>query len=489
MKNNIINRREFIKHACIGSLALNIPFVTNSCRKVSERNKSNVLFIAVDDLKPILGCYGDKKVKTPNIDRLAKEGTVFLNNHCQQAVCAPSRASLLSGLRPDKTQVWDLKTLIRDKNPEIVTMPQYFKKNGYQTAAVGKIFDLRSVDNKHDEVSWTVPYQYPGGSRWMISKERVSTEIVDQPEDNFMDGTIVNRGLELLRKFSSDDKPFFLAVGFKKPHLPFVAPKKYWDMYDRDEFEIHPFQKQAANAPEFAFQPGWELRNGYSDVDEKAAISEAKQKELIHGYYACVSFIDALVGKLLDALDSLGLKDNTSIVLWGDHGWHLGDHDMWCKHTNFEQSTRSPLILSDPNIKGGIQNSSPTEFVDIFPTLCELAHIKTPSNVDGVSLVPLMKQKVTSVKKYAVSQFHRQISKDKMMGYALRTERYRYVEWVDIDYRKLKPYSESKIVAQELYDYQKDPLETESLVDKPEYETVMVELSQLMKDFQKQQET
>jgi len=447
-----------------------------------KNTRINVLFIAIDDLKPTIGIYGDRLALTPNIDKLALSGTVFRNSHCQQAVCAPSRASLLTGLRPDKTQVWDLKTMMRDKNPDIVTLPQYYIEKGYETAGTGKIFDPRSVDSKLDEPSWSVPYANVNGSRWIAATEKISTEAGNVDDSELMDGQIALKGIELMRQLSAGDKPFFLAVGFKKPHLPFVAPQKYWDLHHRDDFSIHPFQEHARNAPEFAFQPGWELRNAYVDIPKEGPISEQKQKELIHGYYACVSFIDEQVGKLMNELDALGLRENTVVILWGDHGWHLGDHDMWAKHTNFEQSTRSPLIISAPNISGGKSSDSPVEFVDIFPTLCQLTGVEIPSDLDGLSLVPVMDDPKFSVKPFAISQFHRTFSGQKVEGYALRTKRYRYVEWIAA-YKSYDPYSDEKIVARELYDYETDPLETVSLVDSAEYKSVVEKLHGQLKNF------
>lgn len=452
--------------------------------KNSPQKKMNVLFIAVDDLKPNLGCYGDTMSISPNIDKLAEEAAVFTNNHCQQAVCGPSRASLLTGLRPDRTRIWDLHTLIRDKNPDVVTLPQYFREHGYQTAARGKVFDLRSVDNLHDSVSWTYPYKYPGGNRWIGVKGKPITQNLDLPDDKFVDGSIVNQSMKLLEKMSDKKEPFFLAVGFKKPHLPFVTPKKNWDKFDRNKFKLAEFQEHAKNAPAFAFQPGWELRNGYDGVPEKGRIPDDMQRELIHGYYACINHIDDQIGKLLNKLDELGLRENTIIVLWGDHGWHLGDHLMWCKHTNFEQATRSPLIIFDPRIGKGIKYSSPTEFVDVFPTLCELTGLKIPSYLEGVSLVKALRNPDIVVKDFAVSQFHRDANGKQVEGYAIRTDRYRYVEWVDIKVRKDNgKYGEDKIVARELYDYEKDPLEKVSVVNFPEYKDVVEKLHMKMEKF------
>ena len=447
--------------------------------------QKNILFIAVDDLKPNLGCYGNEMAISPNIDRLAEFGTVFGNAHTQQAVCAPSRASLLTGWRPDRTQVWDLSTLIRDKNPDVVTLPQYFKQNGYQTAATGKIFDARSVDDSHDALSWSIPYVKVTAPKWMEATEAVATEAADYPDDDYKDGKVALAGIDLLKQAAQNDQPFFVAVGFSKPHLPFVAPKKYWDLYDRDSIKIHPFQEFAANSPDYAYQPGWELRS-YADIPEVGIpISEEKQKEVIHGYYACISFIDTQIQRVLSELDSLGLRDSTIIVLWGDHGWHLGDHAMWAKHSNFEQATRSPLIIVDPDIEGGKYITSPVEFVDIFPTLCELAGLTIPDSLAGTSLVPILKGETDRVKQFAVSQYHRNGTKE---GYTIRTDRYRYTEWVDINYRQgILPYSENIVIDRELYDYQTDPMETVSLINDPAYKNVLDSMHTMLSAFLKNQ--
>ena len=465
----------------------------SSCDRSSGSQKTNqdtkpknILFIAVDDLKPQLGCYGHDYIKSPNIDKLASQGYVFENNHCQQAVCAPSRASLLTGKRPDYTKVWDLKTLIRDKNPDIVTMPQYFKQMGYQTAAVGKVFDFRSVDKLADSISWTYKYDdfkhnSPIGHEYVNETERVSYEITNVPDSLTADGEVVRRSNAYLRKFAKGDKPFFLAVGFYKPHLPFVAPKKYWDLYDINDIELPDWQKDPEGAPAYATQPSWELRHGYVDVSEDydVKIPVDKQKKLIQGYYACVSFIDQQVGNVLAELDRLGLRENTVIVLWGDHGYHLGDHDMFCKHTNYEQATHAPLIFSAGKNRIGA-SQSPTEFVDVFPTLCELSGVKTPEHLDGLSLVPVMEGKVTKVKDYAVSQFPRDGDK---MGYAFRDERYRYVIWMKNNFTSEQQFKESLIADEELYDYVKDPEEKKNLAFESEYAPVKAKLRSQAKAF------
>lgn len=459
-------------------------------------DKPNVLFIAVDDLKPMLGCYGDKVIKTPQIDRLAAQGTTFLNAHCQQAVCGPSRASLLTGLRPDTTKVWDLKTRLRDNLPDVVTLPQHFKDNGYNSVGLGKTFDPRSVDGmmKNDPASWSRPYvkteENPASQMGFVNEEFVAraktakrenrgnwekmkaalggTPAVeidqDVADDAYDDGIYAEKAVELIGELSKADKPFFLAVGFKKPHLPFVAPKKYADLYSDKDIRLAEFEEMPVGAPQVHFQDSWELKNGsYAGFKEFQGkdLPEATARELVHGYMACVSYIDAQVGKLLDALDEQGIADNTIVVFWGDHGWHLGDHGMWCKHTNYEQATRVPMIIAR-RAKGGrgTESMSPAEFVDIFPTLCDLAGIPKLDVLEGDSLVPVLDDPKAKVKDYAVSQYPRGGGKSTLMGYTLRDGRYRYIRWVV----QSEP---SQLKFEEFYDYEADPLEKRSLIGDP----------------------
>lgn len=494
-------------------LVLSFPGVPQQC--LAEDKPLNVLFIAVDDLKPMLGCYGQQQILSPNIDRLASQGTVFLNAQCQQAVCAPSRASLLTGLRPDTTKVWDLKTRIRDHLPDVVTLPQHFKQQGYESVGTGKIFDPRSADGqkKMDVVSWSRPYIHPDspadetyGYRdpafvekilaakanakskkelaWdaMLSKVgKIPTDIADVPDNAYYDGAMADLSVELIQELSAAGEPFFLAVGFKKPHLPFNAPQKYWDLYDRSQLELASNVEMPTGSPAFHFQPGWELRN-YSMVPKKGRLDEDFRRELVHGYYACVSYIDAQIGKLLDALSAAGVTENTVIVLWGDHGWHLGDHSIWCKHTNFEQATRSPLIIVSPQVgRKNNKTNSPVEFVDVYPTLCELAGLPVPAGLHGASLTPLMNDPAASVKSTAVSQYPRHVKDGEVMGYSHRDERYRYIEWLKMDYRGGE--TTGPIVARELYDYEKDPTETKNLVDDPAYADVLSRMEQLAADY------
>jgi arylsulfatase A-like enzyme len=514
-----------------------------------EKNKPNVLFIAIDDLKPILGCYGNNVIKTPNIDRLAKMGTVFMSNYVQQAVCGPTRASLMTGKRPDFTKVWDLKTKMRDVNPDILSLPQYFASQGYSSQGIGKVYDSRCVDKNMDEPSWSVPYynyfkteeryyaketgfpvsgayqspktkelvaQYrkEANNKGMNEKDadayvskmiKPSVECVDVPDNAYNDGANVLRAIEILQKLKTESKPFFFAVGFSKPHLPFVSPKKYWDLYKREDMPVAPFQEKSKNAVDVAYHNAGELR-GYSDIPPLTSFTDQKsfgltlpldkQKELIHGYYAAISYTDAQVGKLLNALDSLGLTKNTIIVLWGDHGWHLGDHNLWCKHTNFEEATHAPLIIASPSIKPSKTNSA-SEHIDIFPTLCDLAGLKIPEQLDGKSLVPLMRNPASSVKEYSVSQYPRSNSTTESerlgyadanaMGYSIRTAQYRYTIWMGNGFRSTQPFNKDLIIGIELYDYKKDPLETNNVAADTNYEAVSKKLNTEMMNFLKTQ--
>ena len=510
-------------------------------------SKPNILFIAVDDLKPLLGCYGNTLVKSPNIDRLAKMATVFNKNYCQQAICGPTRASLMTGSRPDVTKIWNLTTQMRDVNPDIVTLPQYLITQGYTTSGIGKIYHPSSAIGSVDPVSWSIPYLkskesdfpaelgLPANGQYQLPETKArmtpdiiaerkqqnkdlaandenpksikgpSTECIDVPDNAYQDGVNALLAKDQIIALSKSDKPFFMAVGFSKPHLPFVAPKKYWDLYNREDMPIASFQEHSKNGPLIAYHQSGELRN-YLDIPEFATLPAdslriglklEKQKELIHGYYAAISYMDAQVGILLNTLESLGILDNTIIALWGDHGWHLGDHDLWHKHTNFEEATRAPLIIAGPGIKSGKTNSL-TEFVDVFPTICDLAGVTIPKNLDGKSLKPLMLNNKAKGKEYAISQYPRKLKKAemaklgytdaKMMGYSLRTDQYRYTIWMN-NFNSKEAFDESKVYASEMYDYVKDPLEKVNVVNDKNYSATSAALKSKMITFFKNQET
>ena len=306
------------------------------------------------------------------------------------------------------------------------------------------------------------------------------TDMADVADEDYYDGAMAANSVELVKELSQGKKPFFLAVGFKKPHLPFNAPKKYWDLYDRQEMELAAFRDMPEGSPAFHFQPGWELRSYL--VPKEGRLPDDLQRELVHGYHACVSYIDAQIGKLLGALDDAGVADRTVIVLWGDHGWHLGDHSIWCKHTNYEQATRVPLIFVSPQAgKENNKSESPVEFVDIYPTLCDLAGLPTPSDLHGVSLRPVMEDPSFEVKPVAVSQYPRHVEGKEIMGYSYRDKRYRYIEWIDKDFRHGE--TSGPVFARELYDYEKDPLETKNVVDDPAYPEVAERMASLAQKY------
>lgn len=495
-----------------------VPVTTSASRPCEGRN---ILFIAVDDLKPLLGAYGDPQAVTPNIDRLARRGTLFTNAYCQQAVSGPSRASLLTGLCPDRTGVWDLKTLIRSVHPDAMTLPQYFRENGYETYGIGKIYDPRSVDKQQDQASWSLPYesfetyynpeypqpvysyyQLPQTRERMLRLEsellaegmkpsavrnavleriKPSTECADVPDDAYPDGAIANGAVKFI-EHCDKSKRHFWAVGFKRPHLPFCAPKRYWDLYNRAEIPLANFRQKAQDSPQLAYHNCGELLSytdipdliTFSDVDN-AILDDEKARELIHGYYASVSYVDAQVGRLLDALERSGQLDNTVIVFWGDHGWHLGDHGLWNKHTNFEQATHVPLIICDPALDPATV-TTPVEFLDIFPTLCEAVSIPLPDHLDGESLLPLMRGAASAANAYAASQYPR----GKVMGYTLRSDRYRYTVWVDW---KNRTTDSETIVAEELYDYEKDPDETRNLINDKRYSDALQQMRGCWNDY------
>ncbi|MBN2580964.1 MAG: sulfatase [Pirellulales bacterium] len=455
-----------------------------------QGRRLNVLFIAVDDLRPTLGCYGDEVVVSPNIDRLASHGTVFGRAYCQEAVCNPSRASLMTGRRPDTIRVWDLKQHFRDALPGVVTLPQCFKNQGYHTQSIGKIFHGVGRPSK-DPVSWSVKPKYdevltlslryakPENRKKVVGVHSAAAESADVPDNAYTDGLVCDAAEAALKELKGQEKPFFLAVGFRKPHLPFCAPKRYWDLYDRSKIPPPTPDRHPKDAPELAVR-SWKELEAYTDIPEDGRLSSEKVRELRHGYYACVSYTDALIGRLLDELDRLKLADSTVVVLWGDHGYHLGELGLWTKANNFELATRVPLIISVPGqAQPGAKSDALVEFVDVYPTLVDVCGLKTPAGLEGVSLKPLLSDPDRPGKEAVFSQYprarkgHRHRSHGDIMGYAVRTDRYRYVEW--------REWKTGKAVARELYDHQKDPDETRNVAALSEYFKEVSRLSGLLK--------
>ena len=368
-------------------------------------DKLNVLFIAVDDMRTTLGCYGDQWAKSPNIDRLATRGLLFKRAYCQQAVCHPSRASLITGLRPDTLKIWDLRKPFRRDHPNVVTLPQTFMRHGYHAQCIGKV--LHNGPPGPDRASWSVPsifhrdshyrdFVLPDGKR--PQRKGPAVQRVDVPDSAYWDGQIADKAIEALRKIK--DRPFFLAVGFWKPHLPFAVPDKYWSMYDPKRLAPLTDPNPPRDVPKIALHENRELR-GYTDVPTNGRIDIKKVEELRHGYYAAVSYVDAQVGKVIDELDRLKLADRTIIVFWSDHGFHLGEHGLWCKVTNFELDTRVPLIIATPGAKAaGKSTDALVELVDLYPTLVELCGMALGEGLEGVDLhrhAPLLQKRHNGV--------------------------------------------------------------------------------------------
>lgn len=435
--------------------------------------RPNVLLICVDDLKPVLGCYGDKAVKSPNIDRLAKRGVLFERAYCNQAVCAPSRNALMTGVRPTRSGIYDLSTNFRAAHSNAVTLPQYFIRHGYRAEALGKIFHV-GHGNHEDAASWSVPHFQERSIAYVLPESRApegltreeaffsnitdvaklprgaAYESADVADRAYPDGRIADEAIRRLQSAKArPEQPLFLAVGFLKPHLPFCAPRKYWDLYQRSQFRVPERQTAPDGVPKYAPSTWGELRQ-YKDMPESGPVTDAQAQALLHGYHAAVSFMDAQLGRVIDELDRLDLATNTIIVLWGDHGW-------WCKHSNYEQAARIPLIVAAPGVtKPGTRASRGlVETVDLYPTLAELAGLpqpEVPQGIDGRSFVPTLRNVRKAVKDHIFHAFPR----GERIGRAVRNERYRLVEWK-------VPGAAADTAAFELYDYKIDPEETRNL--------------------------
>lgn len=451
----------------------------------SQVHQKNVLLILVDDLKPNLGCYGDKTAVSPNIDKLAELGIRFNKAYCNQAVSVASRYNLLTGARSTSSGLYDFGSQLRDVYPNAVTLPQYFMNAGYHTEAIGKVFHI-GHGNTDDKASWSIPhhkekvieYILPESTGRQLTREEAyfentkmyfpelppnhqlargaAWEAPDVLDDAYGDGRVANQAISRFRELKKNpDKPFFMAVGFARPHLPFCAPKKYWDMYDPSKLPMPQYEKDPENAPNVAVKRGGEIDQFKPVPAGKYVFADSLTRKLIHGYYASMSYMDAQVGRVIEELKRLDMLDNTVIVLWGDHGWHLGDHGYWTKHTNYEQANIIPLIMVAPGVsKPGTSTDQLTETVDIYPTLTDLAGLGkpvTPQPIDGLSLIPVMNDTEKRIRDHAYHAFPR----GKYLGRAIRTDRYRMVEW--------KNRNDANDVLYELYDYKLDPLETKNV--------------------------
>ncbi len=469
-------------------------YFVNVISAAQTKARPNVLFVAVDDLRPELGAYGSRHIHSPNIDALARSSTMFTRAYCQSALCNPSRASMLTGLRPDSLRVWDLQTDFRSTRPDAVTIPQRFRQEGYRTVGVGKVFhnifpdplswneemriagfpfDPDAVYRSEGEQAWieerkaqitaagNAARQMDRYGEWYLKS--AATEAPDVPDNAYFDGAQTDAAIAKLGELQGAGQPFFFGVGYYRPHLPFNAPKRYWDLYDRATIPLPVHPQRGLGAPLMAGNTNRELR-GYRDFNgaprpDQGSLSEDQVRLLRHGYFASVSYVDAQIGRLLGELDRLKLSDNTIVVLWGDHGWKLGEHNSWGKMTNYEVDNRIPLLIRAPGMRAGVCKSL-VESVDIYPTLCELSGISAPAGMEGSSLGPLLRKPDARGKSAIFTQFLRNgiwTAPDgiEYMGRAIRSDRYRYVEW--------RNWKTEELAARELYDLEKDPDETVNL--------------------------
>ena len=439
---------------------------------------------------PALGCYGDQTAITPNMDRLAKRGILFNRAYCQQAVCCPSRLSLLTGLRPDTIKVWDSQYAFSGGSAQNGHTAPALQEQRLPSPAPSVRYS--TVAASHPKIRRLGP-KHPCTTTCMIPKlryateknlkgkghKRAASESAEVPDNAYVDGLVCQAAEKALGDLKKDGKPFFLAVGFRKPHLPFSAPKKYWDLYDRESIPPPASNKHPEGAPEPAVRSWGELE-GYSDIPKNGKLSAAKTQELRHGYYACVSYVDALTGRLLKKLAELNLTNRTVILLWGDHGFHLGEQGLWTKANNYELSTRVPLILSVPGqTKTGIKTDALVEFVDLYPTLAQTCGLPAPAKTEGISLLPLLEKPNRPWKSAVFSQYPRAFKGNRhrkhgdLMGYAVRTDRHRYVEW--------RNWNTDVVQARELYDHEKDHDENKNLAKEDAQYENLEQLQQILR--------
>ena len=454
----------------------------------STKKRPNIVMILVDDLKPLLGAYGDSLVVSPNIDKLSNMGMRFDLAYVNQAVCGPSRYNLMLGSRSTSTGLYSFGKDFRSLYPNAVTLPQYFMNAGYHSESMGKVFHI-GHGNVGDDASWSVPhhedkvieYIVPNSTDRALTREEAffnntkmyekntppvhqlprgaAWESPDVLDEAYADGRTATHAIDRIRKLNSTlDKPFFMAIGFARPHLPFSVPKKYWDLYNPNKLPMPQFEGIPEGTASFTVKRKGEIENFKPIPTDGKIFNDELKTKLIHGYYASISYMDAQVGKVIDELERLKMLDNTIIVLWGDHGWHLGDHGSWTKHSNFEQAVKIPLIFVGPGIPENSNTKQLAETVDIYPTLVELAGLPKPvvsQSIDGLSLVPVLKNSKLQIRNHAYHSYPRHIGKQKYIGQAIRTERYRMVQWTNtVDEKADKIY--------ELYDYIEDPLETKN---------------------------
>ena len=455
---------------------LSLALALASCGGNKEQNQipeqPNILFIAVDDLRPQLGCYGVDLIHSPNIDQLAAEGTRFDRSYCNIPVCGASRASLMTGLRPARNRFLSYLTRASEEAPGITTINKHFKEHGYYTISNGKIYhhdddDADGWDEiwhpKSSSASWRDYAIVENATKDAEGDRRgPAFERADVNDTLYKDGKTAEKVIADLAKLKETGKPFFLAAGFLKPHLPFNAPEKYWKLYD-GKVQLPDNNFTPKNAPRESMHTFGELR-AYADIPASGPVSEEMAMDLIQGYYACVSYTDAQIGKVLDALEELELEQSTIVILWGDHGWNLLEHGLWCKHCNYETSLHTPLILKVPGTKQVASTSQIVEYVDIYPTLCELAGLSLPAHLEGASFKELLFNKDAQSDGIAVCQWYKGVTTIK--------ENHFYTEWIDDD---------DQMFTRMLYDHSVDPAENVNVSEDPKNAAVIEELSAEMR--------
>ncbi len=467
----------FYKTSFLGFILLASVIVCRGQISTSNAKKNvlyNILFISIDDLRTELNCYGASHIKSPNIDRLAAQGVRFENAHVQQAICMASRASIMTGIRPEKYGIYT-GLAVNDVLPDALTLNKYFQQNGYNIASCGKIYHHK-IDTKKQFGNNEMKPKGTWTGRGYVTPEAIEKialntkynrgpayEFASVNDTIYKDGLNTQNALKKMEELSKDDAPFFLSVGLSKPHLPFTAPKKYWDMYPASTIKLTDIKERPRNGYNKAIRTGGELKNYYGMPELYDEIDDNMALKLRRAYYACISYADAQVGKLLDKLETLGIRDKTIIVLWGDHGYKLGDYNSWCKWTNMHLDTNIPLIFSIPEGKQNSVSKTPVAALDIYPTLVELNGMQKPNHLDGQSIVTLLNKPDTQKQRvvFSIWPIKREDYSKTIMGYAAKTARYNYVEWIKM--------SSGEKVGKEFFDRQKDPNETLNLIDNIEY--------------------
>jgi arylsulfatase A-like enzyme len=452
-----------IKHIGFTLLTLYITGCISENPKELESEKQNILFISIDDLRPKLGSYGETKMITPNIDQLAANGLRFNNAYTNIAVCGASRASIMTGVRPSQKRFNDFSTRASVDAPSAIPLNQIFKENGYETIGYGKIYHHEDDFSEYwSEVDKGNPhvFQDPKSIETINNAERgeygKKTPILEYPEvDNYSynDGKITKKAIAKMKDLNDQNKPFFMAVGYVSPHLPFIQPKKYWDLYDHDSIELADNTYKPENSPQIAIEAqhnSAELRKNYLGIPEDDILSDSLSRDLIHGYYASVSYMDALIGELVQSLDDIGIRENTTIILWSDHGYFLGEHGFWCKHSTFHEAIKIPFIISSPNFVTNRTTESFTELVDVYPTLCEIANIKAPDYLQGKSLIPVLKDPTKILKKEIYTRYKQ--------GEAVVDKNFSYTEFFEGE----------EYIGNMLYDLQNDRKQNVDISNRPE---------------------